>query len=66
MENKYIVQDVDGNWSYGSTPEKAIQQYCDEFAYFDVKDLNIYQLTNLKAKSNIVITGTRDFPDVPF
>lgn len=56
--NKFVAIDDDCNIGYGDTPEEAITQYKEGFDFVDVSELTIYQATNLKAKSVIVITGS--------
>ena len=55
--NKFIAIDDDCNQGHGDTPEEAVTSYKNTFDFVDVSELTIYQATNLKAKSVIVITG---------
>ena len=60
---EYIAIDEDMNIGFGKDPLEAINDYNDQYGFYTVEDgsysiekLSIYKLTNIKAKSTIVLS----------
>ena len=51
----YIAFDEDYNFSCADTPEAAVERYTEEYGFYNVNELCIYQKTKLKAKHSVVI-----------